>query len=597
LFAQSVGADGLGDDITVSLADGNLLVGGIEGVAVHLDGGAANTFTNRGSVYTLSTVTGTAIRGGAGADFVDNHGGVMGNIDLGAGANRFANNVGATLYSGELVNLGNASNLLRNDGLLSPGGDLLTVQTRLAGSFEQSATGRSDLELDFAARDADQLMATGAARVAGLVHVTLMNPQFIRSGSIYQPLFVAQGGATLASAVLDAQRSVVIDYQLANETPDSVGLRYQVDFSPGVQQGNRSAVGDYFNRVTAEGQPAGLADAVATAVLHTNRRAYTHMLTQLGTEFYAEQQALALSGVQRFARNLQNCGTLNIGESGGNENGCLWARYDNNPSSRESRAGFPAMSDDGYSIASGVQVPGDGDWTLGVAFDFEDHKGRGYDALWTADSTFIQFGASLRRDFGGGSFGATLNLGHDAQQVTRQLNVTGPAQAEGDQSVYALGNVLDYTWNVAVGGFALEPSLNLGSSLLYRSSMTEEGAEALNATIENGSEFHLWLEPALGARYTASFANGGALRTFLRAGYLQYLSGTSTTVLAGLEGAPAGVDPMRISSDLDRAHWIAEAGLQWTGAAGVTFGFSYSHRESELREGGAGSVRFVLPLQ
>ena len=41
------------------------------------------------------------------------------------------------------------------------------------------------------------------------------------------------------------------------------------------------------------------------------------MLTQLDTEFYAEQQAIALDGTQRFARNLQNCGTVEHRRDGG----------------------------------------------------------------------------------------------------------------------------------------------------------------------------------------------------------------------------------------------------------------------------------------
>ena len=49
---------------------------------------------------------GFAFRGGAGGDFVDNHGAVMGNVDLGAGANGFANNVDGTFYSGTTLNLG-----------------------------------------------------------------------------------------------------------------------------------------------------------------------------------------------------------------------------------------------------------------------------------------------------------------------------------------------------------------------------------------------------------------------------------------------------------------------------------------------------------
>jgi hypothetical protein len=127
--------------------------------------------------------------------------------------------------------------------------------------------------------------------------------------------------------------------------------------------------------------------------------------------------------------------------------------------------------------------------------------------------------------------------------------------------------------------------------------MTEQGAGSQNATIDGGTEFHVWLEPALGGQYALKFGSGAELRTFLRVGYLQYLSGTSTKVRAGLEGAPSGVRPMRIGSDLDREHWVGEAGMQWQASGGLTVGFSYSHRESELREGGAGSVRFVLPLE
>jgi len=471
------------------------------------------------------------------------------------------------------------------------------VHTRLSGSYEQSDSAASELEVDFAIRDSDRLTATGTARIGGRMHVTLLNPRFIRSGSNYQPLFVAEQGVTNTGVVLDAQRSVVIDYTLAFKHPNALGVNYVVDFSPRGLDGNRIEMGDYLNRVTSAGSPDGLADTIAASVLETDLGYYASMLTQLGTEFYAEQQALALTGVQRFARNLQNCGTLSIGETAGDETGCVWARYDNNPSTRESRAGFPAMSDESFSVSSGVQVPRDGDWTLGVAFDFEDHRGRGYGNLWSSESTFIQLGSSLRRELPNSAFGATLSLGHNAQEVTRQLGVTDLSQAEGDNSVYFLSNVLDYTWKLSGGGFSFEPSLNLGTSLLQHGSMTEEGAGPQNATLEGGSEFHVWLEPALGGQYALSFGSGAELRTFVRIGYLEYLSGTSTKVRAGLEGAPDDVLPMRIGSDLDRGHWVGEAGLQWQGTGGFTVGFSYSHRESELREGGAGSVRFVMPLE
>jgi outer membrane autotransporter protein len=157
--------------------------------------------------------------------------------------------------------------------------------------------------------------------------------------------------------------------------------------------------------------------------------------------------------------------------------------------------------------------------------------------------------------------------------------------------------VLDYTWNLTRGGFTFQPSLNLGSSRLWRDSMQERGAAAQSTVIFSGAENNLWVEPALGLRYASNLASGASLRSFVRLGYLQYLSGTSTEVLAGLSGAPAGVAPMHIGSDLDRDRVIGEAGLQWQAAGGFTLGLSYSRQESELREGGAGSLRFAVPLK
>jgi hypothetical protein len=54
---------------------------------------------------------------------------------------------------------------------------------------------------------------------------------------------------------------------------------------------------------------------------------------------------------------------------------------------------------------------------------------------------------------------------------------------------------------------------------------------------------------------------------------------------------------MRMGSDLDRTHFVGEMGLQYEAAGGFTLGLSYSQQDSEIREGSAGSLRFVLPLK
>jgi hypothetical protein len=349
--------------------------------------------------------------------------------------------------------------------------------------------------------------------------------------------------------------------------------------------------------VQSWGGPRDLGDTITAAVLHTELGEYSDMLTQLGTEFYAEQQALALNGAQRFGRNLQNCGTTTVGETAGDENGCYWFRYDDQPSAREARAGFPVVEVDSFTIAQGIQKPRDDGWTVGVGFSFDSHRAHGYDGRWNSESKFFQLGASARREVGEGTLGATLQAGHNNQQVTRTLSVTTPVETQGNRSVTFLSNVLDYTHGFKLSGVTLEPSFSVGTSHLRFGDMTEEGAGPQTAEIHGGDETHLWAEPALGARYHVESAGGGSLRMFARVGLLHYFSGTSTKVRAGLEGAPDAARPMRIGSDLDRTHLVGEAGLQFESTTGFTFGLSYTHQESDIREGGAGSFRFVLPLR
>ena len=599
LFAQSTGANGLGGNITATLTQDNQIIGGDDGVAVYFEGGATNRFTNRGFVRTLSGPRGYAFRGGAGGDFVDNDGMVMGNVDLGGGANGFANNLDGRFYTGTTVNLGDPSNVLRNEGLIAPGSAGLAVQTHLNGSFVQTGLGALSMEIDFTSGIGDRLTASGAVSVAGALELSLLNVHDIRSGQHFQPLFTGGGGAVNAGIDFSPQRSVVIDYQLINQNPNALGVQYTVDFSAEGLQGNRVQMGDYLNRVQRDGGPAALDDTVTAAVMHTDLAAYANMLTQLGAEFYTEQQAMALSGTQRFARNLQNCGTTSLGEAAGDDTGCYWIRYDDNPSVREARAGFPSARDSSYSISQGVQVPGDTGWTWGFGFDFEDHRTQGFDGLWSSGSKLFQLGANARRDLGFANIGATLALGNNSQDVRRQLFVTDASEARGDRRVTFLTHVLDLSRDFGFGGgrFTLQPSMNLGTSMLRYGTMFEEGAGAQNAVILRGNETHLWMEPAVSGRYVAEFGNGASLRLFARLGLLRYLSGTSTKVRSGLEGAGLEMAAMRTGSDLGRQHLVGEAGLQLSLPGGFTTTFSYNRRESDLREGGAGGVRFVLPLQ
>ncbi|HUT45295.1 MAG TPA: hypothetical protein VMX36_03380, partial [Sedimentisphaerales bacterium] len=164
IIAQSRGDMGAGD-ISVNLSDGALVRGGSgAGAGVNIDGGFNNTLNNAGSISALS---GTSIIGGVGNETVNNNGVVTGSVNLGAGANAFNNNPGATFNAGALVNLG-AGNTLTNAGILAPGGSGAVVDMILDGDYVQAAAGLMEIEIGgFTPGTFDFIDITGTANLAG----------------------------------------------------------------------------------------------------------------------------------------------------------------------------------------------------------------------------------------------------------------------------------------------------------------------------------------------------------------------------------------------------------------------------------------------
>jgi hypothetical protein len=596
LFAQSAGRDGAGN-IRATLSAGHAIVGGNGGVGVAFDGGAQNLFTNGGSVMTRDGNTGMAFTGGAGSDGIVNTGTVVGNFSLGGGVNRFTNNAGATFLAGPSLSLGAASNLLVNDGVLVPGGAHLAQVSNLAGSFQQSSSGVSNLELDFATDVIDSVQATGAAQVGGLVNVGLLNVHRIPSGHFVKSLFGAAGGFTNTGLMLNPQPSVVITYNLA-VNPSAAALDYEVDFSPRGLRGNRIAIGDYFNRVQANGSSPTLYDTITTFVLTTNLGEYSSMLTQLGPEFYAEQQALTLTAGQQFSRAMRDCGAQNIGRMQGDAPACTWARFDINSTTRDSSAGSPATEELVRRYAWGYQHELDRGASVGVGFAFDDSNSQGYGGRWSGEAKRFQLGVSARRNFGGYSAGGILTLGSSQQDLRRSFNVTGPETVKGSRDMDFATLVLDVSHRFERrGGFTVTPGLALGGSILNGQNMQESGSDTHALVLDQHVDGHLWVEPSVNIGFEREVARGQQLRVYARASGLRYLDGDATRVQAGLAGAPIGTDRMSVGADLGRTLFMVEGGVEFEVFDRLTLGMSYSLQRWNPQDSGTFGARFAIPIR
>ena len=110
VHANGIRAQSQGDvssgAINVTITSGSVRGGTESGAAVNFIDGAANTLTNRGDVGRLDELDRAAVVGGGGNESIENFGGLYGTMALGGGANALTNRDGATVVSGETIDLG-----------------------------------------------------------------------------------------------------------------------------------------------------------------------------------------------------------------------------------------------------------------------------------------------------------------------------------------------------------------------------------------------------------------------------------------------------------------------------------------------------------
>jgi hypothetical protein len=493
------------------------------------------------------------------------------------------------------LNLGAAGNRFTQQGRLAPGAMGLATITNLSGSFWQSSTAMADLELDFFTGTIDSVLATGRADIDGRVNISLLNVEAIKPGNQSQVIFSGAAGLAYHDVTLVTPPSLVVTYALGSPDATSLRLGYDVDFAVRGLKGNRIAIGDYINRLQAAGSAAPLGETIRTLVQQTSLDTYASLLTQLGAEFHAEQQANALRSAQSFTRAMQDCGSLSVERMLQDASGCVWGRFDVDASERAEDQGFAAAQETARRYSQGFQR-GAGDWFLGAGLNVERNDAHGYSGNWRGDSTVVQLGLQARRVFGQSSVGAAFTLGNSNQELRRRLAVTGNTVARGERDVHLVAGVLDFSGRLDFMGASVTPALNLGFATVSGGRMTETGAQAQDLTLAHDSQTHAWVEPSLAFGIERSLANRKQLRAYARVSALQYLSSAHTDVLAGFAAASEGIAPMRVVSDLDRTHFGAEGGLELLAAERFALTLSYSLWHSGARRSDMGTLRLVIPV-
>ncbi|MEX1032795.1 MAG: autotransporter outer membrane beta-barrel domain-containing protein [Cellvibrionaceae bacterium] len=595
VYLQSEGGDGAGD-ITLNLAAERIIHGGINTAALVFAGGDNNRFTNRGILSSRDGETGLAMLGTSGDDFIDNFGIIQGGLELGTGVNTLTNHGGAQVLSGSTINLGAPGNLFSNQGMLAPGGSGHSLHSQLNGSYVQSTNSLAVMEMDFATGTMDGLFATGTASVAGNVDVELLNVHRIRSGAYSKTLFSGDQGLTDNGLNLNTNPSVVINYQLGQLTQNDVSLNFDVDFAAHNQLGNNlSAVGNYFNRVQDAGSSTSLADLVSTLVGTGDIADYRNVLNQLSPTFYAAQQSSSIRTAQQFGRSLMSCESQDGRYRYKRQGSCMWLRMDLPSTHFDAHGDMPAMDYSGTRTALGGQKT-EGNWTLGAGFSVEDFNSEGFNNYWKGRGETQQLGGVAKYQLDNVLLTSSLVTGRSDTSMRRAMTILNPEIAASRQELSFTAITFGFTQQFQTSYLTVRPLFEVGALRMSAQSESEAGVGALGLQLESSTDSHTWFRPGVELGHEFEFRSGASLRPYTRASLVHYLHGEDSEVRAGLVGAPASVEGMRVTNALGQNQRLIEAGLDYMALDGFSVQLRWERTLAKHVETEQAIVKVIYPF-
>ncbi|WP_157115542.1 autotransporter outer membrane beta-barrel domain-containing protein [Prosthecochloris sp. HL-130-GSB] len=539
VYAESSANDGRGN-ISITLEGEQVLGGtGERARAVSLVGGARNSLENHALLATMDGLEGMAVSGTGGDDHVVNYGTMVGNVDLGSGANYLQNTADAFLYSGELLGVG-TGNRVQNDGYFSVGLVDSLMDTRITGDFLQTADAMLHTTLDFDANRTDHVAASGSADVDGELELFTIKPWKLMPGSHQSHAVTGADGLDDRGIELVVKPSAVVDYSLAYPDAQSLDVAWDVDFAPDGLSPNQHAIGDYFNRLQLSGgaEPMyphvtwlfnlpdfGSLQAAYEELIADEYFTYSEAamnVTRQHTGFISRRmsalQAIRNGGTASafvpgepflYASNDEPAGAA-VSPAPLKPATGVWFNGSGLSGERDSEPGFAGYEYDAKGVAAGFDISlGDrgvvgyaigADWT-----DLENGLGQGDGEIFSR--YFSMYGGLLTEGF---SFDAMLSYAEHDFSGRRFYDGFGEAQyvtSEHDGHSWSLFGELGYSFET--GRWVLKPFASLHYMYLREQAFREYGAEELDLIVKSRTTESLVSD--LGIRLHGEYHTGAGI--------------------------------------------------------------------------------------
>jgi uncharacterized protein with beta-barrel porin domain len=319
-------------------------------------------------------------------------------------------------------------------------------------------------------------------------------------------------------------------------------------------------------------------------------------LNQLSPELYSDAQIAALYSSLAFSNSLLSC-KVNGTDTASiiREGQCLWA----GASARFLDAG--TTSDQiGYTetaglFTAGAQVALDDVWRLGAAAGYQNST------LQTAtgaqsEGSLGQGGVALKYNPGPLLVAGTVSGGggqYDTRRVMSFGGFTGVAERDQELGFVAAGFRAAYVFGSP--HLYWKPILDANLTRLQLGGFTESGGNGAALTVDGGGQTVFSLAPTLETGTEWWLANGTLVRPLLRAGAIWY-EGADFAMTASFAGAPIGVSPFTINTDIDEVMGLVGAGVEVINGGDAVLRLSYDGQLGETTQihsvGIKGSAKF-----
>jgi hypothetical protein len=521
-----------------------------------------NTLLNWGSI--TADGAGDAIDASGLNNVVENFGTVTGNVLLFGATSQFINHAGALFNTGANVDAGFVS----NDGTIAPGGRGTIETTALGDSLTQSAPGV--LAIDVGGSTSDLIEVSAFADLAGKVAVTLTSlpTTAVQSYLILQAL----SGVTDNGLGLIASPALHATLTFPNATDLVLGIA--VDFTVDGLNPNQRAIATNLDQILFAG--VGTLGPALLGLLNVGSiDDFKNALNQLSPEIYSDAEIAALYSSLAFSNSLLSC-KVNGTDTASiiREGQCLWAgasaRFIDSGTTSD-QIGFNEVAG---LFTAGAQVALDDVWRLGAAAGYQSST------LQTAtgaqsEGSLAQAGVSLKYNPGPLLLAGALTGGGAWYDTTRPMAFGGfTGLAEGDQDLGIFSASLRAAYVLGTPHLYFKTILDANLTHLELGGFTESGGNGAALTVDGAGHTVFSLAPTLEAGTEWWVGNGTLVRPLIRAGAIWY-EGADFATTASFAGAPVGVTPFTINTDIDEVMGLIGAGVEVINGGDAVLRLSY----------------------